>query len=743
MRIRFRRGGLRLGLLGLLVGGIMTLLVGSSAAADPAAGCTPVSPTPGQTVTCVFVYTGGAQSWSVPAGVTDATVDVYGAAGGDAAGGTEAGGLGGHASADLPLTPAQTVTVDVGGHGGGTDDLCLGGVGATGGFNGGEPGGGASGGSIANCPGAGGGGASDVRIGGTSLSDRALVAGGGGGAANAGGFDPNDTSIFITADGGGGGGLTGANGNAAGARGGGGSGGDQSGASGSGDLGTGSAGGDGNDPFVPTGGGGGGGGYYGGAGGGGTPNVGGGGGGSGFIPTGGSFETGVRSADGLVTISYTEPTPTPDLTITKTHTGDFTQGQTGDYTITVTNSGSAPTSGTVTVTDTLPSGLAATVIISSNAWACSGSTSTVMTCTRSSALAAGASSTITLTVNVASDAQSVTNTASVSGGGETNTANDTASDPTTVIATPKVTNATSTTANGAYRVGATVPVTVEFSEAVVVTGTPQLALNSGLGVRANYSSGSGSSTLTFSYTVAAGQNSADLDYTSPSSLTLNGGTIKDAANVAANLTLPTPGTTHSLGFNKDIVIDTIPPVVTCGATPTFLLGSTGNQVSATVTDPGGSGPLSSPVTAAAPATTAGPQSASVTGADNAGNTTVASCPYVVGYKFGGFTSPLPKSTVNSGSTLPIKFQLQDAAGHPISDTEAQSLLAPTCKITIILVKPAGPVSGCPTYSTTSKQFQFNLRTTNAMKGANGVSITVTIGGTIVTASTPPDPFTVK
>ena len=51
----------------------------------------------------------------------------------------------------------------------------------------------------------------------------------------------------------------------------------------------------------------------------------------------------------------------PDLTITKTHAGSFTQGQTGaTYTITVSNAGGAPTSGTVTVTDTLPAGLTAT-----------------------------------------------------------------------------------------------------------------------------------------------------------------------------------------------------------------------------------------------------------------------------------------------------------------------------------------------------------------------------------------------
>ena len=60
-----------------------------------------------------------------------------------------------------------------------------------------------------------------------------------------------------------------------------------------------------------------------------------------------------------------------------------------------------------------------------------------------------------------------------------------------------------------------------FSEAVTVTGTPQLALNSG--GTASYSSGSGTSTLTFTYTVAAGQNSPTLDYTSTTALTLNGG----------------------------------------------------------------------------------------------------------------------------------------------------------------------------------------------------------------------------
>ena len=91
-----------------------------------------------------------------------------------------------------------------------------------------------------------------------------------------------------------------------------------------------------------------------------------------------------------------------------------------------------------------------------------------------------------------------------------------------------VTNVTSSTAYGTYGAGqAVIPITAWASSGTVnVTGTPQLALNSG--GTASYPSGSATNTLIFVYTVAAGQNSARLDYTSTSALTLNGGTITDA-----------------------------------------------------------------------------------------------------------------------------------------------------------------------------------------------------------------------
>jgi uncharacterized repeat protein (TIGR01451 family) len=130
---------------------------------------------------------------------------------------------------------------------------------------------------------------------------------------------------------------------------------------------------------------------------------------------------------------------TADLTVTKTHTGDFLQGQSGaNYTITVSNNGTGVTSGTVSVADLLPAGLTATAF-SGAGWVTNLAT---LTATRSDLLAPGDSyAPLTLTVDVDSHASpSVTNTATVSGGGEVNTGNDTATDPTTINQIPRITS---------------------------------------------------------------------------------------------------------------------------------------------------------------------------------------------------------------------------------------------------------------------------------------------------------------
>src|SRR5262249_37781116 len=129
------------------------------------------------------------------------------------------------------------------------------------------------------------------------------------------------------------------------------------------------------------------------------------------------------------TASDTVSLPFPDLSIAKSHTGNFVSGQTGTYLLVVSNDANAiPTTGTVTVTDTLPTGLSASTA-TGNGWTCT--TGATVSCTRSNALAPGNSyPPITLTVNVAANAPaSVTNTATVAGGGDVTPANNTASDP--------------------------------------------------------------------------------------------------------------------------------------------------------------------------------------------------------------------------------------------------------------------------------------------------------------------------
>ncbi|MFL6257056.1 MAG: beta strand repeat-containing protein [Pyrinomonadaceae bacterium] len=171
--------------------------------------------------------------------------------------------------------------------------------------------------------------------------------------------------------------------------------------------------------------------------------------------------------------SVTKPVTVPtDLTIAKTHTGNFTQGQSGTYSITVTNSGGVASSGTVTVTDTLPAGLTPGTATGTG-WTCNTAGQTV-TCTRADALNGGASyPAISVTITVASNsASSLTNTASVSGGNDSNAGNNSSSDPTTISGVPDVTIAKSHTGNFAQgQAGATYTLTVSNAGGAATSGT--------------------------------------------------------------------------------------------------------------------------------------------------------------------------------------------------------------------------------------------------------------------------------
>ena len=198
----------------------------------------------------------------------------------------------------------------------------------------------------------------------------------------------------------------------------------------------------------------------------------------------------------------------------------------------------------------------------------------------------GASGSCTVTGLANGTAYTFTSTAT--NGAGTSSSSSASSSATPIAIPPTVTAVNSTTADGSYKVGDTISIQVTFSESVIVTGTPQLTLETGSTDRVlNYASGSGTSSLTFTYTVQSGDTSADLDYASTSALALNGGSINDSAGNTGVLTLPSLGASGSLSANKAIAIDTTLPTLTSFSSTTpdgaYKAGSTIN-ITATLSE---------------------------------------------------------------------------------------------------------------------------------------------------------------
>ena len=106
-------------------------------------------------------------------------------------------------------------------------------------------------------------------------------------------------------------------------------------------------------------------------------------------------------------------------------------------------------------------------------------------------------------------------------------------------------------ANGAYTPAQTLTFTVNFSETVTVVGTPHIALTIGTTTQyATYHSGSGTSSLTFQYTIQPGD--VDSDGITVGTLGLNGGTIRNGST-DVNLTL------NSVGATNGVLVATPPP----------------------------------------------------------------------------------------------------------------------------------------------------------------------------------------
>ena len=111
--------------------------------------------------------------------------------------------------------------------------------------------------------------------------------------------------------------------------------------------------------------------------------------------------------------------------------------------------------------------------------------------------------------------------------------------------------------DGGYAIGDEIQVGLTFSEAVTVTGIPQLTLDvGGLRRTAAYSEGSTTTQLLFTYTVPSGDEDTDGIAVVANSLALNGGAIRAGGT---NATL-----THAALQANDHKVDGIAPTVTVG-----------------------------------------------------------------------------------------------------------------------------------------------------------------------------------
>lgn len=174
------------------------------------------------------------------------------------------------------------------------------------------------------------------------------------------------------------------------------------------------------------------------------------------------------------------------------------------------------------------------------------------------------------------------------------------------------------------------------------------------------------------------------------------------ADVAGNTTVGT-----SAGFD----LDRGAPMVTCPATPTFLLRSPESVLEATVADDL-SGPVAHLVGGDVPVDAAGSFTAARVGVDNAGNRTTMDCSYLVTH---GIELRYDSDrTVQPGATVPIKVQLVDAAGNVIFDPDL------VVTVTGITPAPGGHVPTGDRFTSITMRggaYQYDLRTKGYESGS--------------------------
>jgi hypothetical protein len=374
--------------------------------------------------------------------------------------------------------------------------------------------------------------------------------------------------------------------------------------------------------------------------------------------------SGGGSASVNATDSATIIAVNPTLSITKTHSGNFTQGQTGvQYNVTVGNSGSIATSGTVTMTETPPAGLTITGMAGTG-WTCN-----TVTCTRSDVLNGGASyPVIVVTGNISFTATSpLVNQVSATGGGSGPAS---ANDSTTI--NPAVPGLTITkTHSGTFvrgQTGAQYTVIVgnnsgvPTSGLVTMTETPPSGLTitgmSGTGWTCNLSTCTRSDALnggatypaiTVTVNVSAIATSPQVNQVSVSGGGANSANASDSTVIALTATLSVNRPTLNFGFNGLLI--TSPQTVLVSLTGGGVWTAISDHSNITVSPGTGVGTGTFQVTA-----TAGPSGTITVTSPGATNSpqiiTVNVASVLILLPFGSFDTPLNNTTGVTGA-IPV------------------------------------------------------------------------------------------
>jgi uncharacterized repeat protein (TIGR01451 family) len=280
-----------------------------------------------------------------------------------------------------------------------------------------------------------------------------------------------------------------------------------------------------------------------------------------FTNTGGSTST---TAATLTVLA-------PALSIQKSHTGSFTAGTNGVFTIAVSNSGNTATTAPITVTDTLAASLTFVSGTGTN-WVCA-AVAQAVTCTNPGPIAAaGAAGNITLTTAVAANAPaSVQNTAVAA---TTGSANASSTDTVTVVAAPAPDLSITKTASGTFTPGANAAYQIAVSNIGSASTTGTITVTDTLNAAFTFVSGTGTSwtcanalqvvTCTNPGPVANGSVAGNI-------------TLTVAVSNTASGSIDNTATVSDTGDTTDVADKSSKATVTIGAAALCANAPTGNE----------------------------------------------------------------------------------------------------------------------------------------------------------------------